>query len=342
MRAVAAGGVVVYHSAQLMSQPEYGSMAASYAPPLIGWIGVNFFFVLSGFIICHAHAEDIGKPHRFGIYIWRRFARVYPIYWLVLLAFVAASSVLNRVDFRPDFLNIATALTLLPLDSVPDLPLKVAWTLLFEVKFYLAFAIALLSKRLGIVVALAWLFIIISHLVFPWDARRGFGESWSINFFIGGACWWLSSRISFKVAATAGVFGVAMLALLTHRGLEGGPVQVQSQGAVMVLLGLSLGALLLAGIKAGSDDSIKYPKFLMLTGDASYSIYLVHSAFISAVLIINTRLDLHIPSNLMFPLLIALSIFSGVLIHLLIERPLLSFVRRSSKTREGARLPSRA
>ncbi len=50
-----------------------------------GHAGVDFFFVLSGFIILHVHAGDIGRPVRLGHYLQRRFTRVYPFYWVVFL-----------------------------------------------------------------------------------------------------------------------------------------------------------------------------------------------------------------------------------------------------------------
>src|SRR5207302_3769566 len=42
---------------------------------------IDFFYVLCGFIMFHAHADEIGQPRAFGPYLWKRFARIYPIYW---------------------------------------------------------------------------------------------------------------------------------------------------------------------------------------------------------------------------------------------------------------------
>lgn len=43
-----------------------------------GHSGVDFFFVLSGFIIWFIHSEDIGKPNRFKNFALKRLARIYP------------------------------------------------------------------------------------------------------------------------------------------------------------------------------------------------------------------------------------------------------------------------
>src|SRR5271166_6887268 len=45
--------------------------------------GVDFFFVLSGFVITYAHWRDIGRPERVKTYYIKRFLRIYPPYWIV-------------------------------------------------------------------------------------------------------------------------------------------------------------------------------------------------------------------------------------------------------------------
>ena len=44
-----------------------------------GHLGVDFFFILSGFIIQHVHWDDHGRPERAGDYLWRRIARIWPL-----------------------------------------------------------------------------------------------------------------------------------------------------------------------------------------------------------------------------------------------------------------------
>ena len=67
-----------------MSDPKYGALDMLARPKSLCWMGVNFFFVPSGFIIFFAHAKDVGRPARIGTYLWRRFARVYPTYWVFI------------------------------------------------------------------------------------------------------------------------------------------------------------------------------------------------------------------------------------------------------------------
>jgi exopolysaccharide production protein ExoZ len=333
MRGAAATAVVFYHASVIMAQPEYGGFSPSIAPPHIGWIGVNFFFVLSGFIIMHAHATDLGQPSRLAIYAWRRFARVYPIYWIMLGGFIAASFVLHKVDFSLSVANLATAVTLVTFTPVPTLPLKVAWTLLFEVKFYAIFALGILHRKLGIAVALIWLAIIATQLIVPWNAARGFGESWSINFFIGGACCLLVNRVKRLSPIPLCVIGLVAIGYLASANLLVGPSDIQGRGGTMVILGLAFGALLLSGIIAENRAAFFHHPWVALLGDASYAIYLTHSAVISALMIFAARLHLTASANLLYLVAVVASITFGIAAHLLLERPMLHLFRRSSRAK---------
>ena len=89
LRGAAAIFVVIHHTCLIIAvQPEYGGMNAYAWIANKGWIGVNCFFVLSGFIIMHAHSRDIGTPSRALRYVMRRVSRIYPIYWLFLTCFM--------------------------------------------------------------------------------------------------------------------------------------------------------------------------------------------------------------------------------------------------------------
>ncbi len=70
-----------------------------------------------------------------------------------------------------------------------------------------------------------------------------------------------------------------------------------------------------------------------LLGDASYSLYLVHSAAISAAVIIISKLGLQnsVPHALLFIPVLAGAIVAGVAAHLLVEKPLMKALRRPKR-----------
>src|SRR5262245_20376375 len=76
-RGLAAGALVFDH---LHGQSQ-AHMGAGLVPGVcrFGHLGVDFFFVLSGFIIQHVHGADAGRPERGGDYLWRRITRIWPL-----------------------------------------------------------------------------------------------------------------------------------------------------------------------------------------------------------------------------------------------------------------------
>ena len=49
----------------------------------VGWNVVDFFFVLSGFIITYIHLRDLRQRTNLGSFLLKRFNRIYPVFWIV-------------------------------------------------------------------------------------------------------------------------------------------------------------------------------------------------------------------------------------------------------------------
>jgi peptidoglycan/LPS O-acetylase OafA/YrhL len=79
LRFAAALWVVSYH--------YWPHLAGAATPGLVanGYLGVELFFVLSGFILSHVYLEGFGQGRfRYGSFLWARIARVYPLHIAVL------------------------------------------------------------------------------------------------------------------------------------------------------------------------------------------------------------------------------------------------------------------
>jgi peptidoglycan/LPS O-acetylase OafA/YrhL len=84
LRFFAAMWVVFYH--------YWANLQIGFTPALVekGYLGVELFFVLSGFILCHVYLEGFGERRfRFGSFLWNRLARVYPLHLATLLGVMA-------------------------------------------------------------------------------------------------------------------------------------------------------------------------------------------------------------------------------------------------------------
>jgi peptidoglycan/LPS O-acetylase OafA/YrhL len=66
-----------------------------------GYLGVDFFFVLSGYIITHVYFASLASPNfdAVRIFLWRRFVRLYPVHITVLAGLVAMVSLAGTAGY---------------------------------------------------------------------------------------------------------------------------------------------------------------------------------------------------------------------------------------------------
>ncbi len=119
--------------------------------PQWGWMGVNLFFVLSGFLITSILLRLTGQPGALKIFYARRSLRLFPLYFLALLVyFIASASVGTPQPTKTVFLYVTFLQAFIPplvthLQIVPHpawvvMGLAVLWSLSVEEWFYVLWA----------------------------------------------------------------------------------------------------------------------------------------------------------------------------------------------------------
>ena len=278
----------------------------------IGFVGVNFFFVLSGFILVYTYDGPALNVRNFW---WARFARIYPAYILSLIVaapfffFAVRHLGLPIFAWSKQHLVLACVLTLSLLQSwVPHAALawnSVCWSLSVEAFFYFLFPFLLLrSKKLSqgklllslFAFWLASLCLSLGYVFFHLDGADKI-NSGEITLF------W-KNVLSFNPLVRLPEFVVGMLAgrlflargdkakspsLLIFAGLLGFvcvvlfadkiPNPVLSAG----LLSPAFAAIIYGAAQQPRWTAFLAAPFLVLLGDASYSLYLLHSLLITRV-----------------------------------------------------------
>lgn len=336
LRGIAALLVLIVHAigASLQCAGAPGPIAP-HIPNLgaFGDSGVDLFFVISGFVMAHS----LGKSHSARSFLHARFWRIWPLFVLASLVFIAVSHDPTRLAPA----RLLPSLLILPLSDTggyhqPALP--VGWTLAFEAMFYVLVAATIATRRgaftlLAVTLAAAGLGFVI---FIPWAPARMLINPMAAEFALGIAAWLIWSN---ALARRARPLFCAAGVLLLGAGIAGlvplfvpaDPKSIVAEVSPFnrVLVWGFPWALVVLGL-ADETGSGRSAAILRQLGDASYSIYLVH--FI-AIGVIDAQLPLPGASvttwlaiNLIGPLL------AGLAVHRWVERPLLRAVRPRPRT----------
>ncbi|MBI2804207.1 MAG: acyltransferase [Planctomycetes bacterium] len=337
-RAVAAILVVLLHTSNgIYALPKYFSSKPFGDFFDFGTAGVDFFFVLSGFIMMHIHADDIGNPRAFGPYLWKRFTRIYPPYWAVLVAVIPVFFVAPHFGFgferEPDV--IIRAILLFPHPEW-HMVLGVAWTLVFEVFFYLLFGLLILNRRLGTLVLVVWTVGVLAHAQFathPWIFV--FSHQF-IRFLAGVGVAMFLRRWQLPYPRIVALVGATLFLTTGMFDAYARPIPLSAQ-----IAGYTLGsALTLAGlVQAERLGLIRPPQLLVYLGNASYAIYLVHFLALSLLAKIAKAayFDRYVPAPILFFMLAAGAVGIGCLFHHAIENRLHQWTKQYFRTKERPR-----
>jgi exopolysaccharide production protein ExoZ len=328
-RAFAALLVVLYHTSYGMWRPEkyfgYQPFGQIFD---FGFAGVDFFFVLSGFIILHIHADDIGKPRALGAYLWKRFSRIYPAYWVIFLLVLPIYLLVPSYGFGyerdPDVFVRAFWLFPHPQSHVV---LTISWTLVHEIFFYVLFGLLILNKRVGLAVFLVWGGCVIAFACFdsfPWTFLF---SAANVRFLAGMGVALTLRRWRIPAPRLLAVVGAAVFLATGYLDAYHPPRALYEQ-----TIGYTLGSvLILAGVvEAERSGLLRPPSWLVYLGDASYSIYLVHFVPLSifAKFAKAWSLDAYVPGGVLFILHAASSVAVGCLFYHVVEHPLHIWTKR--------------
>lgn len=312
MRGLAALAVCLFHWEHIAFGTPNAAQVFRY-----GLLGVEFFFMISGFVIMMVVARG-ATPGRFCL---ARAIRLYPAYWASVLVTALYVLLVAKYDLATVLVNLTMLQSFL---SVPNIT-NPYWTLAFEIGFYLAMALVLKAGWLPRIEALslAWLAAALAYrLAAPgamaFDAERPLAQLAYIlvapqfaPFFVTGM---MLYRMRTGEIGAAGWLALALALALTFLG-RGDFAQVP--GAVYGGLSLAMaGALALAARIRVAGRALGALAWL---GLVSYPLYLLHCSLANLAALAGPALG--IPASVAVLASAPLSVVAAWLVHLRIERP---------------------
>ncbi|OIK03667.1 acyltransferase [Streptomyces monashensis] len=248
-----------------------------------GWLGVEFFFAISGFVIC---MSCWGRtPAQFTV---SRIARLFPAYWcavllvvvLVLAARVGHWPAATRIDAR----TVLGNLTMVPGPLGLDLVDGVSWTLWVETRFYLLMALLLvlgLTYRRVVAFCGAWLLAGVISLELHAPLLDELVLPRYTGLFVAGIVLHLMHRFGqnlllWLLLGFAWSYELTVLALRVADHAATPPGEHRPSWTVCaIVLTTCLGLLALAG--AGPLTGLRR-RWLVTAGSLTYPFYLVHQS----------------------------------------------------------------
>lgn len=339
LRGIAALLVVAFHARFILNdvyvQKDLGTLLFK-----SGEAGVDLFFIISGFII----ALSTEKNSSYKDFIAKRFFRIYPVFFVCLL--IVATYKTGEYDISRFFRSAIL------LQSNYDAwgptfgynLLYPAWTLTYELYFYMIFMIAMcISSRHRVILSL--LLIVMPFIILQ-------------NYFLGEIN--LSGKIYFKVPSGLGTlkipaspmmleFAYGLIAYLIYRktnlsikkltfisccviyfsslssGYRFGPGPIN--------FGISAILIIAACLLYEKERKIKEIPALTMLGEISYSLYLVHTIVLELLIKYDSKIPIYSNSTgfTKFTLFILISLLLSLASYKFIEKPMVGVGRKLMK-----------
>jgi peptidoglycan/LPS O-acetylase OafA/YrhL len=302
LRGIAAVAIVVLHFSYY-TLPSMGKILSSYTHLFQNaYLWVDFFFILSGFIMTHVYLDRFSDSVSFAeyrSYLFARFARIYPLHLFTLLLLVSLEFVklfgLNTPAFTNKF-NLTALFANLTLLQALDLncpPLfwcdtywnEPAWSISVEFVVYCIFPFLLLAlttiqpkfEPIAYIIILIAIFLLIKFTRGTLDSIIGIPAiaRCSLECILGILTYKVYRRGNYRKYWSLNLLGIGALVwigLILHGGSE----RFHSLSDWSILPGFSVLILAVAVNKSGSISRLLDSRFLLYLGTISYSIYLVH------------------------------------------------------------------
>jgi peptidoglycan/LPS O-acetylase OafA/YrhL len=317
---------------------DYNLLGGVFRP---GWNSIDFFFTLSGFLFGSIHSKDVGNKGKLSSFLIKRFIRIYPAYWIA--AVVSMVYFLIYATENLSLEHVLKSFLLIPQKNVPVL--GVAWSLCYEIVFYLIFALYIYGgkkvMKAGFLIHLALIFILYlapdilnGSFILSFIANPYYLEF--IAGFVGGLiCFTLEKGRLEKCRLPLLIIGIITFSLVKFYSLND---FVYSNDFFLTRIGfaISISLIIVALSQYSVNTDNLFVKPFILLGNASFALYLWHPILLalffkgfSILENINQFQSGALTNYTVSSIVLLLSIGLAIFIYRSIEQPLLAYLKKT-------------
>jgi len=320
LRALAAIAVVLHHA-----YPHYEAMGGKLSGIRIisqwGFLGVDIFFVISGFIMAYTTFNKERTLSNAKTFLQHRLYRIYLGYWPFFFAMLSILLVIQSV--RLSNIDMIGSFSLMNADMF-QLVLPISWSLSYELYFYVLFlftfffSIKQLYILMPIVVGIILSLVLYSFFI-PEFSKSFFYSPFLLEFFFGVLLYMYKDHLM-----KLWLLPVSLLIVFIAYGYG---VTYETKNGLFRVLTFGTGALfiVLGTLILEQKNIYRAGKTFESLGDASYTLYLSHLIILELFYLVGLR-QLFNSDGTLIPLLgllliMFISIVFSVIYYKCIEKP---------------------
>jgi peptidoglycan/LPS O-acetylase OafA/YrhL len=275
LRFMAAFGVMLYHYVSHRPRAD-GSLSFMATVTQQGYLGVDVFFMISGFVILWSASGRSGAG-----FVRARILRLYPEFWLAMLITTLAIYLMVGPGRHVDVVQLIGNATMLPQYIGVEMIDGVYWTLAVEIKFYALVWLLIVSRQIArleialyvwlALTAVAELFdvgsIMRSAIIFPYGAHFAAGGLFYLVYESG----WTRAR-AIAVAVALPLCAFSSISQI-DQFVDAARITMAMKIATAVVIAVAF--VCFAMLRR--LQSVRWPAAIALVGALTYPLYLTHN-----------------------------------------------------------------
>jgi peptidoglycan/LPS O-acetylase OafA/YrhL len=333
LRGIAALAVVFFHASFMASHYAGG------APPVVwrrGYLAVDLFFLLSGFVLTHVYGGRFAGARRWrtvGEFLWARFCRIYPASLFTVAVYLVLYA-LGTLDYTAGSsfeAQLSASLLLMQVPWLHNIWLNPpSWSISAELYAYLLFPFVVpvmlrLKRPAAIALGIAILTgVAVDHMIFTHDQ-----QDWGWGALIRALLEFVAGVLAYR-AYSEGLFRTFWERDATLLGVTAAIIAAFFAGVSDGLIVPLLLALLLAAVgNTGHMAGLLNARPLRWLGDVSYSVYIFQAVPLMVIVgHSGTLVALGLGGVRFEALGVLLALGGGVLVHRRVDLPARAALRR--------------